>query len=68
MTAIITGRLTGSKTIQLDSPLITDETEILIKLKKTHTRKKIIVPESFVLEIADTDIEELLPVSLLKTQ
>jgi|GEM_PF-1750786 hypothetical protein len=59
MTATITGRLTGSKTIQLDSPLITDETEILIKLKKSYTRKKIIVPESYVLEIADTDIEEL---------
>lgn len=59
MTAIITGRLTGSKTIQLDAPLITDESEILVTLKKRHTRKKIVVPESYVLEIADTDIEEL---------
>ncbi len=59
MTTTITGRLTGTKTIQLDSPLITDETEILIKLKKAYPRKKNIVPESYVLEIADTDIEEL---------
>jgi hypothetical protein len=58
MTTTITGRLTGSKTIQLDSPLITDKSEILIKLKKAYTRKKIIVPESYVLEIADADIEE----------
>jgi hypothetical protein len=40
MTTTITGRLTGSKTIQLDSPLITDKSEILIKLKKAYTRKK----------------------------
>ena len=58
MPATITGRLTDSKTIQLDTPLITDETEILIKLKKAYPRKKIIVPESYVLEIADADIEE----------
>jgi len=59
MTATITRRLTGSKTILLDSPLTTDESEIVIKLKKPHTRKKIIVPELYVLEIAVSDIEEL---------
>lgn len=59
MTATITGRLTGSKTIQLDSPLTTDDSEIVIILKKSHSRRKIIVPESYVLEIAVPDNEEL---------
>jgi hypothetical protein len=43
MTATITGRLTDSKTIQFDSPLITDEFEIVVKLMKGYT-KKIYVP------------------------
>lgn len=59
MTSTITGRMTDPKTIKLDAPLITNESEIVVKLTNRHVRKKITAPEAYVLDIAITDLEEL---------
>lgn len=60
MTSTITGRMTDPTTIKLDMPLITNDLEVVVKFTKRAKRKKIDAPESFILEIAETDIEELL--------
>ena len=58
MAETITGRMTDPTTIKLDYPLSADETEIIIRLIPRKRRTKINVPEKFVLNIAEIDIEE----------
>ena len=58
MTVTVNGKMVDGRTIVLDRPLANGQDEILVRLKKKAGRTKIVVPEQFVMQIAETDIEE----------
>jgi len=51
--------MVNGRTILLEHPLANGQEEVLVRLTKRPLRIKIPVPEQFVMEIADRDIEEL---------
>jgi hypothetical protein len=59
MPVTVEGKMVNGRTIALDRPLANGQEEVLVRLTKKAGRTKIPVPEQFVLEIADRDIEEL---------
>ena len=59
MPVIVEGRMVDKRTIQLDRPLANGQDEVLVRLGKKPRRTKIPVPEQFVMDLADRDIEEL---------
>ena len=59
MPVTVEGKMVNGRTIVLDSPIANGQEEVLVRLTKKTGRSKIRVPEQFVLEIADRDIEEL---------
>ena len=59
MPVTVEGKMVDGRTIVLDHPLANGQNEVLVLLKKKAGRTKIPVTEQFVLEIAETDIEEL---------
>jgi hypothetical protein len=59
MPVTVEGKMIDSRTIILDHPLPGKDNKVLVLLKKKTGRTKIPVPEQFVLEIAETDLEEL---------
>lgn len=58
MPVTVEGKMVDGRTIVLDRPLANGQDEILVRLKKKVGRTKIVVPEQFVMQIAETDIEE----------
>jgi hypothetical protein len=58
MPVTVEGKMVNGRTIALDRPLANGQDEILVRLKKKAGRTKIVVPEQFVMQIAETDIEE----------
>nr|WP_321351934.1 hypothetical protein [uncultured Methanoregula sp.] len=58
MPVTVEGKMVDGRTIVLDRPLANGQDEILVRLKKKTGRTKIVVPEQFVMQIAETDIEE----------
>jgi hypothetical protein len=58
MPVTVEGKMVDGRTIVLDRPLANGQDEILVRLKKKAGRTKIVVPEQFVMQIAETDIEE----------
>ena len=59
MPVTVEGKMVNGRTILLDSPLLNGPEEVLVRLTRKSGRTKIPVPEQFVLEIADSDMEEL---------
>jgi hypothetical protein len=59
MPVTVEGKMVDGRTIVLDRPLAQGQEEVLVRLTRKTGRTKIPVPEQFVLEIADRDIEEL---------
>ena len=59
MPVTVEGKMVDGRTIVLDQPLANDQNEVLVRLKKKTDRTRIVVPEQFVMMIAETDIEEL---------
>jgi len=59
MAITVEGKMVNGRTILLEHPLANGQEEVLVRLKKRPLRTKIHVPEQFVMEIADRDIEEL---------
>lgn len=59
MPITVEGKMVNGRTILLEHPLANGQEEVLVRLKKRPLRTKIHVPEPFVMEIADRDIEEL---------
>jgi hypothetical protein len=59
MPVTVEGKMVDGRTIVLDHPLANGQNEVLVRLKKKAGRTKIVVPEQFVMKIAETDIEEL---------
>jgi hypothetical protein len=56
----VEGRLVNDMTIQLDQPLKNGQEKVIVRLKKKpHKKTKLCVPEEFILELADKDLEEL---------
>lgn len=59
MPITVEGKMVNGRTILLEHPLANGQKEVLVRLTKRPLRTKIPVPEQFVMEIADRDIEEL---------
>lgn len=59
MPVTVEGKMVDGRTILLEHPLTSGQQEVLVRLTKKSQRTKIPVPEQFVMEIADLDIEEL---------
>jgi hypothetical protein len=59
MPVTVEGKMVDGRTIVLDSPIANGQEEVLVRLSKKTGRRKIPVPEQFVLDIAERDIEEL---------
>jgi len=59
MPITVEGKMMNGRTILLEQPLANGQDEVLVRLTKRPQRTKIPVPEQFVMEIADRDIEEL---------
>ena len=59
MPVTVEGKMVDGRTILLEHPLTSGQQEVLVRLTKKSQRTKIPVPEQFVMEIADMDIEEL---------
>ena len=59
MPVTVEGKMVDGRTILLEHPLTSGQHEVLVRLTKKSQRTKIHVPEQFIMEIADRDIEEL---------
>jgi hypothetical protein len=59
MPVTVEGKMVDGRTIVLDHPLANGQDEVLVRLKAKARRTRIQVPEQFVMQIAETDIEEL---------
>jgi hypothetical protein len=59
MPVIMEGKMVNGRTIVLNNQLANGQEEVLVRLTKRAAKKKIPVPEQFVMEIAERDIEEL---------
>jgi len=59
MPVTVEGKMVDGRTILLEHPLTSGQQEVLVRLTRKSQRTKIPVPEQFVMEIADRDIEEL---------
>ncbi|MEN6610552.1 MAG: hypothetical protein ABFC24_06910 [Methanoregulaceae archaeon] len=59
MPVTVEGKMVNGRTIVLDSPHANGQEEVLVRLTGKSGRTKIPVPEQFVLDITDRDIEEL---------
>ena len=59
MPVTVDGKMVDGRTIVLDRPLANGQEEVLVRLTRKTGRTRVPVPEQFVMEIADRDIEEL---------